>query len=242
MPAVPDTTVKYYNSGWADAPTVTNTWGNLTAFLDAVLVTGFGLKVVNSITFDPATGLAKAIISSGHDFQKFQVVKVEGSFQPEYNGEWRVDSVTTNDVYFKLAETPSSNVATPSPALSMKSAPLGFEIAFTRDYKRCYRSLNPNSPGNMLVVYDGPKDTGYDNGWAKWANVGISESMVDVDTHTGAQAPYDPNNPRQNWKSVQANQFGWHKWYFGLTSGYDYSGDSGGGNRNWVIIGDSQMF
>ena len=29
----------------------------------------------------------------------------------------------------------------------------------------------------------------------------------------GAQAPYDPNNPTQNWKQVAANQWGWHKWY-----------------------------
>ena len=32
---------------------------------------------------------------------------------------------------------------------------------------------------------------------------------------------------------MQANQWGWYKWYHARTSGYDNSGDGGGGNRNW---------
>ena len=50
-------------------------------------------------------------------------------------------------------------------------------------------------------------------------NVGIVEDLSDIDTIVGAQAPYDPNNPTQNWKQVQAGQWGWYKWYHGRTSG-----------------------
>jgi hypothetical protein len=39
------------------------------------------------------------------------------------------------------------------------------------------------------------------------------EDLSDIDTIVGAQAPYDPNNPTQNWKQVTASQWGWYKWY-----------------------------
>lgn len=242
-----DTSVKWYNNGMTSAPTVTNQWGNLTALLDAVLVYGFGSKVINSLTFVPAAdghgGTVTCHITSGHKFAVNQVVSISGAEQPEYNGEWRIDAIWNDKFTYFTEHPPATSMASTTTALACKVAPLGFEIVFTRTNKRAYRSLHPESLGNILIVDDGIKAAPYDNNaYAKWANVGIAEGMSDIDTIVGQQAPWDANNPDYNWKGIATNQMGWYKWYFGRTSRYENSGDSGGGNRNWVIVGDGRMF
>jgi len=234
-----DMSVKYYNSGMAGAPAVSNSWGNLTALLDSVLVYGFGAKTAESLT--RVGDIATAHISTGHAFNIGQVVKITGAFQADYNGEHRVLTKTFNSFTFEVVGTPPSPSSTTS-SITIVVAPLGFEIVYTKLNKRAYRSLDPHALGNMLVVDDGIKATGYDSTWAKWGAVGIVESMSDIDTVTGPQAPFDPNKPNQNWTSSEPNQFGYYKWYYGRTGSYDHSGDSGSGARNWVIVGDSRMF
>ena len=244
--AKPDTQVKWYSSGMFGAPSVTNAYGNLTGLLDAVLANGFAVKPVDNLTFKPATtgggGTVTCHISTGHKYNVDQVVSIAGATQADYNGEFRVKTVSTDSFTYDIDTIPQFAAATTVSSLSAKVAPLGFEIAFSRTNKRAYRSLHPESLGNMLVVDDGIKDTDYGADWAKWANVAIAESMTDIDTIVGAQAPFDPNVPLQNWKSQQQWHHGWHKWYFARTGGHDTSGDSGGGNRNWVVVGDGRMF
>lgn len=234
-----DLTVKYFNSGMTGAPQISNNWGDLVTMLDACLVNGFALKAIDSLTF--ANGTVTATITAGHAFQPFQVVLVAGADQPEYNGQFRVLSTTTTTFTYAITGTPVSP-ATSATNLSAKVAPLGWEKAFAGTSKAAYRSKNPLSPQNLLLIDDSLKTPNYTTGWAKWANVGIVEDLSDIDTIVGAQAPYDPNSPTQNWKQVQANQWGWYKWYHARSNQYESNGDSGGGNRNWVLIGDDRLF
>ena len=44
--------VKYYANTMQGAPQLTNDWGCMTALLDAVLVTGFNLKTIETLTSD----------------------------------------------------------------------------------------------------------------------------------------------------------------------------------------------
>ena len=234
-----DLTVKYFNSGMTGAPQIANNWGDLVTMLDACLVNGFALKAIDTLSC--VDGVATATISTGHAYQQEQVVEITGADQPEYNGKHRVIAATTTTFTFAVTGTPVSP-ATTATSLSAKFAPLGWEKAFAGTNKAAYRSKNPASPQNLLLIDDSLKTPGYTTTWAKWANVGIVEGLSDIDTIVGAQAPFDPNNPTQNWNQVQANQWGWYKWYRARTSGYDNSGDSGGGNRNWVLIGDDRLF
>jgi hypothetical protein len=234
-----DLTVKYFNSGMTGAPQISNNWGDLVTMLDACLVNGFALKAIDTLTC--VDGVATATISAGHAYRPEQVVEIAGADQPEYNGEVRVIAATATSFTYAVIGTPVSP-ATSATSISVKVAPLGWEKAFAGTNKAAYRSQNPASPQNLLLIDDSLKTPGYTTTWAKWANVGIVEDLSDIDTIVGAQAPFDPNNPTQNWKQVQANQWGWYKWYHARTSGYDNSGDSGGGNRNWVLIGDDRLF
>ena len=234
-----DLTVKYFNSGMTGAPQISNNWGDLVTMLDACLVNGFALKAIDTLTC--VDGVATATISAGHAYRSEQVVEIAGADQPEYNGQFRVIATTATTFTYAVTGTPVSP-ATSATSLTAKVAPLGWEKAFAGSNKAAYRSQNPTSPQNLLLIDDSLKTPGYTTTWAKWANVGIVEDLADIDTIVGAQAPFDPNNPTQNWKQVQANQWGWYKWYHARTSGYDNSGDSGGGNRNWVLIGDDRLF
>jgi hypothetical protein len=236
---MPDLSVKYFNSGMAGAPQISNNWGDLVSMLDACLVNGFALKAIDTLT--SAGGIATATISSGHAYRPDQVVLIAGAEQPEYNGQFRVLTTTATTFTYAVTGTPASP-ATTTTSLSAKVAPLGWEKPFAGTNKASYRSKNPQSPQNILLVDDSLKTPGYTTSWAKWANVGIVEDLADIDTIVGAQAPYDPNNPTQNWKQVTANQWGWYKWYHARQTGYDVYGDSGGGNRNWVLIGDDRLF
>lgn len=234
-----DLSVKYFSSGMAGAPQISNNWGDLVTMLDACLVNGFALKAIDSLTF--ANGIATATITSGHAYLPDQVVLIDGAEQPEYNGQFRVLTTTATTFTYAVTGTPASP-ATTTTSLTAKVAPLGWEKPFAGTHKAAYRSKNPQSPQNMLLIDNSLKTPGYNTSWAKWANVGIVEDLADIDTIVGAQAPYDPNYPTQNWKQVKANQWGWYKWYHAHQHGYDSYGDGDGGNRNWVLIGDDRIF
>lgn len=234
-----DLTVKYFNSGMTGAPQISNNWGDLVTMLDACLINGFALKAIDTLTC--TGGIATATISTGHAYQREQVIQIAGADQADYNGQFRVISTTTTTFTFAVTGTPVSP-ATTSTSLTAKVAPLGWEKPFSGTNKAAYRSKNPASPQNLLLIDNSLKTPNYTTTWAKWANVGIVEDLADIDTIVGAQAPYDPNNPTQNWKQITANQWGWHKWYHARGGSYENSGDSGSGARNWVLIGDDRLF
>ncbi len=236
--------VKFFHSGMQGAPVLSNNWGDLIGVLDACLVTGFNLKAVDSIT--SAAGVATATVSTGHGYKVDQIVFITGCEQTAYNGEQRVTGVTASTFTFAVTGTPASP-ATTQTSISCKVAPLGWEKAFSGTNKAAYRSTDPASPRHYLRVDDSVKAqvapyNAYDTNWAKWANVGICENMTDIDTIVGAQAPFDPLWPEQNWKQRANDQWGWHKWYHARTGGYESYGDSGAGARQWVIIGDGRLF
>lgn len=235
--------VKWFHSGMQGAPVMSNQWGDMISVLDACLVTGFNLKAVDAIT--SAGGIATVSIPTGHLFKQDQVILISGCEQAQYNGEQRVLSVTSNTLTYAVSGNPQSP-ATTQGTIQCKMAPLGWEKAFSGVNKAAYRSLDPASPRHFLRVDDSLKANqgfgNYDTGWAKWANVGICENMTDIDTIVGAQAPFDPIWPEQNWKSRASDHFGWHKWYHGRTVGYETYGDSGAGARQWVIVGDGRLF
>ncbi len=234
-----DFTVKYFNSGMSGAPQISNNWGDLVTMLDACLVNGFALKAIDTLAC--VDGVATATISAGHAYQADQVVEIAGADQPEYNGQVRVIATTATTFTFAVTGTPVSP-ATTATSLSAKVAPLGWEKPFSATHKAAYRSKNPASPQHILLIDDSLKTPGYTSTWAKWANVGIVEDLADIHTIVGSQAPFDPNKPTQNWKQVEANQWGWYKWYHARQTGYDVYGDGGSGGRNWVLVGDDRLF
>ena len=233
--------VKWMHQGFAGAPVLTNNWGSLTALLDACLVNGFNLKAVTALT---RTGdEATATVGSGHGFLVDQVVLVEGCDQPSYNGEFTVIATTASTVSFRIEGEPASP-ATTQTGITMKIAPLGFEIAFTGTNKRAYRSPNPLSNRHYLRV-DDSLPAGYTPTWAKFARVTIAEGMADIDTFVGAQAPFTPDAPTRNEVPTgvgAAMHPGWFRWFYARQNCPETHGDGGNFARNWVLAGDDRGF
>ena len=223
------------------APQLTNDWGCMTALLDAVLVNGFNLKSIATLT---STGdIATATISAGHLFEVGQVVLIAGASQSEYNGEVRVLSVTANTFTYAVTGTPASPA---TGTITVKAAPLGFEIAFTGTNKRAYRSPNVASNRPYLRV-DDSLDTLNTTTYAKKAKVTMAQGMSGIDTFVGARAPYDSALPNKNEVATGSGASvsdGWYKWYY-AKSGTVNTGDStapSAYNRPWVIVGDDRGF
>lgn len=233
--------VKWMHSNMVGAPVLTNNWGSLTALLDALLVNGFNLKPVLELTRDDTS--ATATMSSGHNFRVDQVVRIEGCEEPEYNGDFTITAVTASSVSFSVSGEPASP-ATTVLGITAKIAPLGFEIAFTGQNKRAYRSPNPLSTRPFLRV-DDSLPAGYTTTWAKFGRVTLAEDMVDIDTFVGARAPFDPAAPNANELpsgSGASMYSGWFKWYFARNNTAENYGEASAGARSWVLVGDDRGF
>lgn len=240
--------IKYYSSTHPGTPTLGNNWGDLTGLLDAVLVNGYNLKTVASITRSGST--ATATVSAGHPYHVGAIVKVEGADQSDYNGEVEVLAADSTTFTYSVAGSP----ATPATgSISAKIAPLGFEAAFTDGaHKRAYRSTVVASSKPILLVNAGAKGTNtagttYGSTWAKWANVGIVQDMTEINTVVGSQAPFDPAYPTRNRDGGGlANQYGWAKWYWAMNDAVQSENENFGppaaGNRPWALVGDGRSF
>lgn len=236
------TTIKVLKSTDQGAPILGNAWGDLTAMLDACLVNGYNLKTIDSLSFTPGAvgqaGTATATLSTGHLYQPGAVLLVSGADQAAYNGEHILSATTATTVSFPILVTapalPPASPATSATTITCKTAPLGFDIAFTGTSKRAYRSPNPQSQRHYLRV-DNSKDPLWNTAWAKYGKVTVMEGMSDIDTCVGAQAPFDANMPQKNHIGTPDGNDGWFKWYY--RNAYNESGAS-----NWVLIGDDRSF
>lgn len=231
------TAVKWMHSGMAGAPQFSYAWGDLTAILDACLIDGFNLRDVQGLQ---RSGRTVTLECPSHGFVEHQVIALSGADNAAYNGEHRLTAVTQNTLLFEIdTEPPTPDTGA---SIRVKAAPLGFTTAFSGENRRAYRSVNPQSPGNLLRVDNRLKTPGYDTTWAKWGNVGIVETMSDIDTLSGAQAPFDPATPEKNWGYTAANQWGWFKWYTDKYDSYSEKSSNSANPRYWRIVGDDRLF
>ncbi|MCU4622837.1 hypothetical protein KTJ54_12060, partial [Acinetobacter radioresistens] len=96
-----------------------------------------------------------------------------------------------------------------------------FEIVFktvdnSATPKRAYRSTAPDSLGLILLVHDFAS-TGASVSGAKFAKVGVVSAMMDIDTITGQQMPFNPSIPNANWEYSNTSH-GWAKWYYKVSN------------------------
>lgn len=164
------TSVKYFSSTMPGAPVLSGTAGALLAVLDACLVTGLGLKTVDSLVV--FGGAATMNISTGHSAVEGGVVNVSGASPAGLNGDKRVVSVTANTIVFDA--TGISNT-TATGTITTKVAPAGWTKEFGTSPVAVYKG-GAGGTGFRLRV----DDSGTIN-----ARVLGYESMTDVNSGTG---------------------------------------------------------
>lgn len=191
-----DTSVKHFLSTMANAPTLSGTAGSLIALLDALLVTGFDIKTLTSLTV--AGGVATAAFTGVHSAIVDSVIQVAGvtggpSGFAGHNGEQKVTAAAAGAV--KYATTLPDGTYTGT--ITIKMAPAGWEKPFTFTNGAVYRSLDPAGNRHYLRV---------DDTNAQFARVVGYESMSDGNTGTGPFPTAAQMNGGGYWpKSLNAN-------------------------------------
>lgn len=258
MNMVASTDIKFYVHSNNNAPQLQNAYGSMIGVLDACLVNGISLGPVSTLTAVGTT--VTAVFSTAHNLMQYQVLKITGSNQAEYNGEHRILTVpNATSVTFQLASAPSVTTATGSITASLPS--LGWEKPFSSTNeagggKAAYRQANEFLPSRPYLRVVDERDPIWNAGYAKFAKVGIVEEMADIDTMFGVQSPFDGAAPNKNWVATgtttnSSTMNGWMKWYYA-------HGESGGrhvaepnaseanspsaGARSWILIGTGESF
>lgn len=172
MPSRPDTTVKYFESTQANAPVLSGSAAAMIAVLDAVLVNGFGLKSVDSISI--SGGYATLSISTGHSAILDSVVEIAGVTNPAaLNGQHRVTQITTNTIKIYVPDLADGAAAG---TMTVKQAAAGWSKVYSKTNVAVYKSGNAGATGMLVRVDDSGAQTFRYRGY---------EAMTDVDTGTG---------------------------------------------------------
>ena len=243
---VASTDIKFYVHSNTNAPRLSNNFGCMIDLLDACLVNGFGSQTVSTLTASGTT--VTATFGSAHNFMQYQVIKITGATQTEYNGEFRILTVpNANSITFKLAAVPSTNTATGT--ISCSLPPLGWLKPYSGTGKAAYRSANTLLASRPYLRVIDALDPTYTSTYAKYAKVGIVEDMTDIDTMLGVQAPYDSVNPDKNWVGTGSGTSGvngWARWYYAangaVSTGLTNSQTPAVGNRQWILVGNGDYF
>lgn len=248
---VASTDIKFYVHTNNNAPQLQNAYGSMINVLDACLINGVNIGTVSSLTALGTT--VTALFSSAHKLMQYQVIKITGASQPEFNGEHRILTVpNAQSVTFDLAATPS--VPTATGAISASLPPLGWEKPFSSinasgGGKAAYRSKNLLLPSRPFLRVVDERDPLYGASYAKYAKVGIVEDMLDIDTMIGVQAPFDAAAPDKNWVGIGTGTSainGWAKWYYASAQLnnrlYPDSTAPESANRVWLLVGNTDYF
>lgn len=248
---VASTDIKFFVHTNSNAPQLQNAYGSMINVLDACLINGINIGTVSSLTASGAT--VTALFSSAHNLMQYQVIKLTGANQAEFNGEHRILTVpNAQSVTFELSAAPSTTIATGTITASLPS--LGWEKSFsssnpTGGGKAGYRSKNLLLPSRPFLRVVDELDPAWTTTYAKYAKVGIVEDMTDIDTMLGVQSPFDGINPNKNWVGTGSGATainGWAKWYYGRNIGSTSQGSDTGstyeGNRSYVVVGSGDYF
>lgn len=171
-----DTTVKYFNNRMTGIPQVLGSKGSFIAVLDALLVNGFGLKTLDSLSI--TDNVATAVCAAGHGFQKWQVIKLADAGNAALNIEHRITEVVNTTTFkFETAGVPNGVV---SGTISALVAPLGWKKVFTATNVGVYQidtTKYPEAPATFLRFDE--------RTWTYCARVTGFDTMLDVDTGDG---------------------------------------------------------
>lgn len=247
---VASTDIKFYVHTNNNAPQLQNAYGSMINVLDACLINGINIGTVSSLTTSGT--IVTALFSSAHNLMQYQVIKITGANQPEFNGEHRVLTIpNAQSITFELAAAPSTATATGTITASLP--PLGWEKPFSSSNpqgggKAAYRSTNLFLPSRPFLRVVDELDPAYTATYAKYAKVGMVEDMVDINTMFN-QAPYDPSSPDKNWIGTGSGSSavnGWARWYYASAQEFfNTQADSltaTTGNRNWIVVGSESCF
>lgn len=167
------TYVKYFDDSQTGAPSLTGTTGSMIALLDAVLINGFNLKTLDSLTV--SNNVATCTVNAGHNFKAgdgriITIAGCTGSWTG-LNAEQTVLSVVSASQFTFLAPGISNGTATGT--ITAKVSPVGWTAPYSGTNLKAYKSSSVSGSGCLLRVDDTD---------AYAARVIGCETMTDINT------------------------------------------------------------
>lgn len=178
-----DTSVKWFHSGMADAPTLSGTAGAMLGVLDACLINGFSTRTPDSIVV--SAGVATVSISAGNPYEKHAVIVISGASDAALNAEWRIATAGASSFTFLCPGVADGIVS----GATVKRAGAGWEKPFSGTNKGVYQSPDPESTQLYLRVDDTAATNALVRGY---------ETMTGVDTGEG-EFPLFSVVPSMGW-------------------------------------------
>ena len=249
-----DTDVRYLDYTMYKSPSLGTTRGDLVKLLKTVLVDGFNSQTVNSVSVDQTANIATLSMPISHGFLFNQVITVSGATPSEFNGDYRVLYVDSTTIQVKL----KSNITEISGTVSVKTAPLGYSLAYndiTNTGTACFKNSSQTSPA-ILKVIDALPPNGYNATWARFARVVAGQEIDSAGKFiNNEKTPYNRDYPfAEETGNMVSGAAGIHsscRWdyakpqhngsYVGYADDWN-SNNLTGYPTNWKIIGDSNTF
>ncbi|WP_335969834.1 hypothetical protein [Acinetobacter bereziniae] len=248
---VATTDVKFFVHSNKNAPQIQNEFGSLLKVLDACLIDGIYVGAINSITL--SGNIVTTTLAEPHKLLQFQVIKISGADQPEFNGEFRVLEIPNNTSFkFEIRELLNNFVSTGTITCSL--SPLNWEKPFSSSHssgiggKAAYRSKTSQAANQPYLRVVDEIDPLWSSSYAKYAKVGIVEHMSRIDDLNGLQSPFDLSNPTKNWKAYKEGGVtinGWAVWAYALSQNENTSSNTlsqpPDGMREWFVLGSNEF-
>lgn len=245
-----DTNVQFFSH--KNGLSLDNRWGDLINLLDSCLVNGVALPTVTSISIAD-DGKMTVNLNADHQCMLFQCITLSACKPDVVNGKYRIVGVPNSTQLILSTDLTAQTVTTIGTAVL---SPLGYDIIFSANQKRVYRTKNPTAQHPFIRIDESRANADgssvYNDSYAKYAMVGLLASMNNVDdinNNTVQQLPFDSANPTSNWDIKGSNDNcvrGWARWYWArATTSYNTSSDAtapSSGLRNFTLIGDSDAF
>ena len=168
------TDVRFFHSGMAGAPSLSNAAGSLIAVLDGCLINGFNALAVTSIAV--LGGVALVTFAASHGFgTAAQYVTISGATPAGLNGSKKVlTTPNSNQLTFDATGIADQSA---TGTISAKRPPIaGWSKAFSSGNKAAYRSVHASALGMFLQIDD--------SAVGQYQPARGYESMTDVDTGT----------------------------------------------------------
>jgi hypothetical protein len=203
-----DTSVKSLNSDQTGAPTIANVAGNMIAFLDAVLINGYGS--LNASSGVIASGVCTLTFGSTHSFTVDSVVLVSGvTNATTLNAEQKVTAISSTSISFMTALADQALTG----SIAAKFAPLGWSKVFSGTNLAVYQSANVAASGALLRV---------DDTTTTYCTVRGYAAMTDISTGTDIFPTVAQQSISYWWKADSATTKPWFVYgndrffYFGV--------------------------
>jgi len=137
--------IKFYHSNQAGAPQIFAQAESIIGVLDAVLINGFNINAIDSLT--RSGSVATATINSGHLYTEGDILNISGADQSEYNGDFEIFNIHADSFSFLVSDT----AVTPATgSIISKISPAGWSEYLYETNKKIYKY--PGGHQYFLIV------------------------------------------------------------------------------------------